>query len=238
VVLELALERRYTLGPAGEPDKVDFKNLFHWPRVYWFVVALCFTYYSVVFPFRTFANKYFQESRGIPRDQAGELLSYLPLAAMFATPLFGLLTDKIGRRATLMALGAVLMLPVFLLFGYSDLPVPVPLAMLGISFSLIPAVMWPSVAYLVDARRLGTAYGLMTLIQNIGLMSLNYIVGAANDGAGASAKNPAGYLPMIWIFTALAVLALVFAVLLRIAETGPRAHGLETITTRSARAGG
>jgi predicted MFS family arabinose efflux permease len=233
LLIERATERRYQLGAEREADKVELRTMFSFGRTYWYVVALCFTFYSAVFPFRTFANKYFQESRGIPRDQAGELLSYLPLAAMFATPLFGLLADKIGRRATLMVFGSLLMLPVFLLMGYSELPIIVPLAMLGIAFSLIPAIMWPSVAYLVEGPRLGTAYGLMTLIQNVGLMSLNFVVGAANDAAGASAANPSGYGPMIWIFSGLAVIALAFSVLLWLEEKGPRAHGLETITTKA-----
>lgn len=233
LLLEAALERRYSLGEQGATDKVELKGMFSFGKTYWYVVALCFTFYSAVFPFRTFANKYFQESRGIPRDEAGELLSFLPLAAMFATPLFGLVADRFGRRATLMVLGSVLILPVFVMMSSQAIPVMVPLIMLGVSFSLIPAVMWPSVAYLVKESRLGTAYGLMTLIQNIGLMSLNFIVGAANDAGRASAENPGGYSAMIWIFTGLSALALVFSLLLLAAERGPRRHGLETITTRT-----
>ncbi len=99
----------------------------------------------------------------------GNLNGLLPLTAMFATPLFGLLADRIGKRALLMALGSALLLPVFLLLTYTKLPIGLPVAMMGISFSLIPAVMWPSVAYLVDEKKLGTAYALMTLCQQIGL---------------------------------------------------------------------
>ena len=67
------------------------------------------------------------------------------------------------------------------------------MAMMGVAFSLIPAVMWPSVAYIVDQSKLGTAYGLMTMIQNIGLFGLNLLVGWANDYSHADASNPAGY---------------------------------------------
>lgn len=231
-VLDGAASRRYALGAAGSTDKVVFKDLFSFGRTYWFVVALCFSFYSVVFPFRTFANKYFQETRGMTRADAGDLLSFLPLAAMIATPLFGLLADYIGRRASLMVLGTLILLPVFPLMGGGNVPLIVPLAMLGVAFSMIPALMWPSVTYLVDGPRLGTAYGLMTLIQNIGLMGLNFLVGRANDAAGASAQNPAGYGPMIAIFGGLSAVAFVFAILLWFAERGPKAHGLETIVAR------
>jgi MFS family permease len=103
---------------------------------------------------------------------------------------------------------------------------------MGVAFSLIPAVMWPSVVYLVDQARLGTALGLMTMIQNVGLAGYNLLIGWANDHWGAGADNPAGYRPGMWLFTALGLTALLFAWLLRRAETGSKAHGLETITAK------
>ncbi|HEU5337114.1 MAG TPA: MFS transporter, partial [Terriglobales bacterium] len=112
----------------------------------------------------------------------------------------------------------------------------VPMAMMGISFSLIPAVMWPSVAYIVDQSKLGTAYGLMTMIQNIGLAGFNLLIGWANDHAHASAANPEGYRLGMWIFSVLGFLGMTFALLLRRRETGPHGHGLETITAKSAAA--
>ncbi len=102
-----------------------------------------------------------------------------------------------------------------------------PMAMMGIAFSLVPAVMWPSVAIIVDQSRLGTAYGLMTMIQNIGLFGFNLLIGFANDFEGASASNPGGYDLGMWVFSILGFLGLLFAFLLRKSETGPNAHGLE-----------
>jgi hypothetical protein len=102
-----------------------------------------------------------------------------------------------------------------------------PMAMMGIAFSLVPAVMWPSVAIIVDSSKLGTAYGLMTMIQNIGLFGFNLMIGFANDYSGASASNPGGYNLVMWIFSILGFLGLFFAFLLRKSETGPHAHGLE-----------
>ena len=94
------------------------------------------------------------------------------------------------------------------------------MTIMGISFSLIPAIMWPSVAYIVDESKLGTAYGLMTMIQNIGLAGFNFLIGWANDFSG-------DYTLGMWIFSVLGFLGLVFAYLLRKVETGPNAHGLE-----------
>jgi MFS family permease len=117
--------------------------------------------------------------------------------------------------------------------AYTHIPLLVPMAIMGVAFSLIPAVMWPSVAYIVDQSKLGTAYGLMTMIQNIGLAGFNLLIGWSNDHWQASAANPAGYRPGMWMFSILGLVALFFAFLLRRRETSPAAHGLETITVAS-----
>jgi len=155
---------------------------------------------------------------------------------MFGTPAFGLLTDKIGKRALLMTAGALLLIPAFPLMAYSNVSLYLPMSMMGLAFSLVPAIIWPSVAYIVDQKTLGTAYGLMTMIQNMGMASFNWILGWANDRSGAGPDNPAGYHLMLQILTGLGVLALIFGLLLRQRETGPRGHGLETITTASSAA--
>jgi fructose-specific phosphotransferase system IIC component len=119
---------------------------------------------------------------------------------------------------------------VYFLIGYTTISLYLPMAMMGVAFSLIPAIMWPSVAYVVEEHKLGTAYGLMTMIQNIGLFGFNLMVGWANDHWAASAANPAGYRPgMVWLFSSVGFFGLLFAFLLRRRETGRHAHGLETI---------
>ncbi len=249
--MEVHAENTYHLGEAST-DKVVFGDLFKFGVSYWYIVALCVTFYSAIFPFQTFAVKFFMEAHGTSREVGGFLSSMLTLFAMFVTPLFGLLVDRVGRRSLLMMFGSMLLIPVYLMmaylhstrhvilhipfFGVWDLPVLLlgVMAMMGIAFSLIPAVMWPSVAYIVDQGKLGTAYGLMTMIQNIGLFGFNLAIGWANDYGNASASNPSGYRLGMWIFSILGFLGVFFAFLLRQRETGPHRHGLETITTKSA----
>ncbi|HLX84615.1 MAG TPA: MFS transporter [Terriglobales bacterium] len=245
--LESRAESRYELGQAGSIDKLEFGQILRFNPSYWFVVGLCFTFYSAIFPFRTFAidlftNKILAAHGGIHAtdairifalEQAGKLNSLLPLSAMIVTPLFGLLADKIGKRALLMMFGSVLLMPVYLMMGYTNVSLYVPVCMMGIAFSLIPAVMWPSVAYIVDQNRLGTAYALMTLIQQIGFFILNLLIGKANDYSHAGLDNPGGYGLGMWIFSILGFVGLTFAVLLRVRETGPDRHGLETITAKA-----
>ncbi len=259
-VMEVRAEKNFHLGEAST-DKVVFKDLFKFGTSYWYIVALCVTFYSAIFPFQTFAVKYFIEAHGTSREFGGFLSSMLTLFAMIDTPFFGILVDRIGKRALLMMLGSLLLIPVYLMMAYirsaSYVTVYLPsstdghfafvahhlppillltMAMMGIAFSLIPAVMWPSVAYIVDQSKLGTAYGVMTMVQNLGLTGLNILVGWANTYNSASETNPAGYRPMMWLFSILGFVGLAFAFLLRQRELGPQGRGLESITTAKAAA--
>jgi MFS family permease len=231
-LLEVKAAKNYSLG-EGATDKVVLKDLFKFGVSYWYIVALCITFYSGIFPFQTFAVKFFMEAHGTTREFGGFLSSMLTLFAMIFTPLFGLLVDRVGKRSLFMMFGSFLLIPVYLLMAYTHVSLYVPMALMGVAFSLIPAVMWPSVAYVVDAPKLGTAYGLMTMIQNIGLAGFNLLIGWANDTSAASEANPGGYAMGMWIFSALGFFGLLFAFLLRKNESGPRAHGLETITASS-----
>ena len=235
-VMESYAEMKMDLKHQGSTDKVVWSDLSKFGVSYWYIVALCIVFYSAIFPFETFAIKFFIEAHGTSRELGGFLLSILTAFTMFGTPVFGLFVDKVGKRALLMMLGSVLLIPVYLMMAYTQVSLYVPMAMMGVAFSLIPAVMWPSVAYIVDQSKLGTAYGLMTMIQNIGLFGFNVLVGWANDHGHASASNPAGYHLGMWIFSILGFLGVFFAFLLRQRETGPHGHGLETITTASASA--
>lgn len=247
-MLESRAQGRYAPAQTGPSEKLDFRQIFRFSTSYWFVVVLCLTFYSAIFPFRTFAidfltNKILASNGGVSASEAMRMLAHqragmfnslLPLSAMVATPLIGLLSDRIGKRAFFMMFAAILLMPVYLLMGYTNVSLFVPLCMMGIAFSVIPAVMWPSVAYIVDPKRLGTAYALMTLIEQIGFFALNLLIGKANDYGHAGLGNLAGYRPGMLIFSVLGFVGMTFAILLRIRETGPHGHGLETITAGKA----
>lgn len=252
-VLDLAATKKFKMPKDGEQDKIVLKELFNFGKSFWFITAICVTFYSAMFPFQTFAIKFFQDAHGTTREVGGNLSSMLTLAAMFFTPLFGLLADKIGKRSLLMMFGSLLIIPVYLIMAYKiDLASPlglhgflsinldffdihsqipiyllIPMSLMGIAFSLVPAVMWPSVSLVVDSSKLGTAYGLMTMIQNIGLFGFNLLIGYSNDISKASAVNPSGYNLGMWIFSLLGFFGLFFAFMLRRNELGPNKHGLE-----------
>ena len=230
--MEVYAEKSYELAHAGPTDKVVFSDLFNFGVSFWYIVALCVVFYSAIFPFETFAYKFFMDAHGTTREMAGTLIGNLTISTMVGTPLLGLFVDKIGKRALLMMTGSVLLVPVYLMMAYTHTQATLylPMAMMGIAFSLVPAVIWPSVAYIVDQNKLGTAYGLMTVVQNMGFFGFNLAIGWANDHGHASATNPNGYHMGMWIFSILGLLGMLFAFLLRQRELGPHGHGLETIT--------
>jgi MFS family permease len=234
-ILEAAAEKKYVIGKSGSTDKLVLKDLLTFDSSFWYITGLCLTFYAAIFPFRSFAIKFFQEGYGMPRAEAGRLNGFLPLAAMIATPLFGLLIDKVGKRALFMAIGSVIIVPAYLLMLPSLHVTPyLSMTLIGVAFSLIPAVMWPSVAYLVNEKKLGTAYALMALIQQLGVAAIDEGMGWLNDHYAASAANPTGYNGMLYLVSSLGFLGLFFSFMLWRSERGPHSHGLETITTGSA----
>ncbi|MCB1050370.1 MAG: MFS transporter [Acidobacteria bacterium] len=212
---------------AVESEKMNWSDVLSFDRSYWYLLVLCVLFYSAILPFRsTFAIKYFQHAHDLSREAAGQMNSWVFFAAIFASPLFGLIADKLGYRTVLLSLGAFFLPLSFLILGTTDWHLGWTTVLIGISYSLVPAVLWPGVCYLVEEKRLGTAYGLMTMLQNVGLTIANFAAGGLNDWGKASADNPAGYIPMLWFFGLLSSCAFIFVVLLHMREKGPNGHGL------------
>jgi MFS family permease len=182
---------------------------------YWYLLALCVLWYAVIFAFRsTFSIEYFQHAHGLDLAAAGAMNSYVFLAAMFTTPAFGWVCDRTGRYAPMLAFGALLLPLSIAVMALTHWSLWVGSAMIGVSFSLVPAVMWPLASKLVSPARFGIALGCMSVVQNLGIAAANLVAGALNDWAAAGAHNPAGYQPMMLFFGAVSTLGFGFALLL------------------------
>ena len=216
---------RGTLALPPAPERFDWRHALSFGREYWLLVIVCVAFFSVIFPFRsTFAIKYLQEAQGLTLAAAGKLNSYVFLAAVFVTPVFGLLLDRTGRNTLLLALGSVLLPVSFLVLGTMSGGAGLSTALLGVSFSFLPAILWPTVVRYSAPEHLGTAYGLMTALQNFGLFAANLIAGYLNDANGASAANPSGYMPMLWFFGLLSLTAFLATVGLWARDRGSTAR--------------
>jgi len=237
-VMEVRAARSYDLGPSGADGKLIWGDLLKFGHSYWLIVLMCITFYAGIFPFQTFAQKFFIEAHGASASRASLLVGIPTAIAIVATPLFGLMVDRIGHRARFMALGTALLVPTYLMMAYGHMNLLVPVAMMGIAVALVPAVMWPAVMLLIPHGKLGKAFGLMSLIQSIGLSGFNFLIGRANDWQKAGELNPGGYRLGMWLFSGSVLLGLLFALLLWRRERGPDGHGLESASGRKALAAG
>jgi len=206
---------------------------------WWYIAILCVLFYSAVFPFLKYATDLMVNKFGVKEDLAGLIPMLLPFGNILLTPLFGGIYDKKGKGATIMIIGAVLLIIVHALFaipGFNSwIFAMVLVVLLGIAFSLVPSAMWPSVPKIVPEKRLGTAYSLIFWVQNWGLMGVPLLIGwvlekycvtgqTVRDGLTVNTYDYT--LPML-IFTSFGVLALLFAFLLK-AEDKKKGYGLES----------
>ena len=213
---------------ATERTLPEWSSIWSFDLSYWYILGLHVLYAAVFFPFRqTFAIEYFQHVKGLTLQQAGNVNSGVFAAAVLATPLFGLLADRFGHRALMLTLGTLLLPLTFVVLGWTDFSPWVSTVLMGLSFALVPAIIWPATTFIVEPRRLGTALGVITLLQNLALWSSNRTAGWLADAAGAGRDNPGGYAVMLWFFGILSLTALTSVVLLWRRESGPEGHGLE-----------
>jgi nitrate/nitrite transporter NarK len=187
-----------------------------------YIMALCVTFYAAVFPFLKYAPDFFHNKFGVPEDTAGIITSYLPFCTVIFTPLFGAMVDKYGKAALIMIFGSSMLVIVHFLFAFTHLNPYVLISLLGIAFSLVPAAMWPSVAKIVSTNKIGTAYGTMFSMQNLGLFAVPIVAGIILDRTnpgitGTMLKHGAvlNYTPTMVMFVGFGIIGMLFAFLLK-----------------------
>jgi MFS family permease len=232
-VLDKKAETILGLGESGGGEAIDWNQLRRggFSPSFWYVTLLCVTFYSAIFPFTDLATDFFHEKWGLPEasgtglpflravfynithmfNTAQGTTSIIITASMLLAPFAGRLVDRVGRRATFMIVGSLLMIPAHLAMGWTFIPPAFSMIVLGAAFVLVPAAMWPSIPLLVEKERVGTAFGLMTAIQNIGLLAFPYANGKLRDVTS-------GYGLSQTMFAGLGVTGLVFAILLLAAD--------------------
>lgn len=201
---------------------------------FWYIALLCVLFYSAVFPFLKYAPSLMINKFHIEPELSGLIPSLLPFGTILLTPFFGNLYDRKGKGATIMMIGAIMLVFIHLTFSISMLDnwiVALALIiLLGIAFSLVPSAMWPSVPKIIPESKLGTAYALIFWVQNWGLMGVPYLIGKVLDKyciTGYINEKPTyDYTIPMMIFTGFGVLALIVSILLK-REDKIKGYGLE-----------
>jgi nitrate/nitrite transporter NarK len=157
--------------------KVIFTN-----KGFWLIAILCVLFYSGVFPFLKFATKLMIYKYGVEPELAGLIPAMLPFGTILLTPVFGSLYDRLGKGATLMISGSLMLTLVHVLFALPILNewwfAIAIMVILGIAFSLVPSAMWPAVPKIIPMKQLGSAYAIIFYIQNIGLSMVPVLIGS------------------------------------------------------------
>ena len=231
----IAVARQEEGKSAEDKFKLSDLKVIFCSKGFWLITILCLMFYAGVFPFLKFATKLMIYKYAVPESFAGLIPALLPFGTILLTPVFGSLYDRIGRGATLMIIGAVMLTVVHVLFA---LPVMnywwfavVVMIVLGIAFSLVPSAMWPSVPKIIPMKQLGSAYAIIFYIQNIGLSMVPVLIGWVLDTFSTLRDTNGaivGYnysIPMA-IFALFGLCAIIVAVILRV-EDGKKHYGLE-----------
>ena len=205
------------------------------------IAGLCVLFYSAIFPFQKFATDMLASKLGIDIKTAAAYFSYFPIGAMVLTPFIGYFLDVRGKGASLMLYGALLLTVSHLIFALVPADVfnvaiaMVTIVILGTAFSLVPASMWPSIPKIVEDRYLGSAYGLIFYIQNIGLLLVPILIGWAvtQSNPGVAEQIAAGvegakydYTVPELIFAGFGFMAIILSLVLKRVDA-KQGYGLE-----------
>lgn len=218
-----------------EPFRISDIKFIVTNKGFWLIAILCVLFYSAVFPFLKYATDLMVNKYNVDPELAGLIPMLLPFGNILLTPLFGSLYDRIGKGATLMIIGSVMLILVHSLFALPFLDAwwfaAAVMIVLGIAFSLVPSAMWPSVPKIIPERQLGTAYALIFWVQNWGLMGVPLLIGTVLDkyckaGIREDGSTIYNYTTPMIIFTCFGVLALIVAFMLK-AEDKKKGYGLQ-----------
>ena len=211
-------------SPEDEFHISDLKAIFT-SKMFWIVSLLCVLYYSAIFPFQRYATNFLEETLAIDAASAAKLFSCFPILAMVMTPMLGIFLDRKGKGATMLMFGSIIMIVCHLSFAFILPAFPqkwfalLLIVVLGISFSLVPAALWPSVPKIIDEKILGSAYCLIFWVQNIGLCLVPMLIGSLRASTGSY------FVPML-VFSSFGVLAFILSIYLK-AEDKKKGYGLE-----------
>ncbi len=192
IVFDVFIDRQGKARSTGDPeDEFRISDIVKIIRIpsFIYITLLCVTFYSAVFPFLKYATDMLENKFGLSGELSGIITAILPFGTIIFTPLFGLFADYRGKSASIMIYGSVLLILSHLSFTFTNISPYLPMFLLGIAFSLVPAAMWPSVAKIVDTTKIGTAYGFMFSVQNIGLWIFPIIIGFILDKSNPSYAN-------------------------------------------------
>lgn len=186
---------------------------------WWLLALLCVFFYSSIIAFKKFTGAILVPRFGVSAGVAGLMATILPFSTVVFAPLFGLMVDRRGNGTRWMVFGAVLALAAHLILSFAPSGNAfwgyAAMVLLGFSYSLVPAALWPSVPKVIPDRMLGTAFALIYWVQNLGLWGFKRLAGRILESA-STGRSP--ILNVELMFLGVCVAALVLAVLFAVSS--------------------
>ncbi|XP_065575349.1 major facilitator superfamily domain-containing protein 1-like [Artemia franciscana] len=187
------LKKQSTSQPKEE-EKIRLSDVKDFPTTYWMMSLVCMFYYAVIFPFIGLGQTFFTEQYGMATDKANTINSLVYLISTVASPFFGLMVDRLGRNVLWVVLSVMGTAGAHAILGFAygqenQAFAYAAMVLMGVSYSMLASALWPMVALVVPEYQLGTAYGLMQAIQNLGMALLTMVCGLIVDKEGYQAME-------------------------------------------------
>lgn len=191
-------------GKTGEVVKItDAKDF---SASFWLLTFICVSYYVAIFPYIGLGTVYFQRKWGFDLDSANQVDSIAYVVSAAVSPVLGFCVDKLGYNLSWVFVAIFTTLAAHMLLAFTFVTPWAGMVIMGVGYSLLACALWPMVALVIPERQLGTAYGVMQCVQNLGLGVVPLIAGAIIDVNG--------YLILSVFFQACVCCSLIGAVVL------------------------
>ncbi|XP_038049842.1 major facilitator superfamily domain-containing protein 1-like [Patiria miniata] len=216
-ILDFRAEKLLNRNKASTGEVIRIRDIKDFPANLWLIFLICVFYYITVFPFITIGVVFFSEKYELTPAAANIVNSLVYFISAGASPIFGFIVDKTGRNIFWVIIGTVITLGCHLTLAFTFITPFAVMSVMGLAYSILACSLWPLVAFIMPEHQLGTSYGFMQSIQNLGLAVVSIIVGVIVDGSG--------YLILEVFMCAMLCVAIMFSVLLYLIDAS-RGTGL------------
>ncbi|XP_054771784.2 major facilitator superfamily domain-containing protein 1-like [Lytechinus pictus] len=171
-------------GNGGTGETIKLSDIKDFPLSLWLIFLVCVFYYVTVFPFIGLGIVFFEDKFDMSPTKANLVNSLVYFISAAASPFFGFIVDRTGKNIFWVALGIILTLVSHGALAFTFINPFATMTLMGIAYSILACALWPIVAFIMPEHQLGTAYGFMQSIQNLGLAIVAVIAGKIVDSNG------------------------------------------------------
>lgn len=199
-VLDKKRSKALHLDAAESGEKIKLSDILTFPVSFWLISVICVAYYVAIFPFIGLAKVFFMRKYDLDASTANSVSSVVYLISAIASPILGNLVDRLGRNVTWVFMAVLVTLGCHAMLTFTFWNPFIPMSILGLAYSLLASALWPMVALIIPEHQLGTAYGIMQSVQNLGLAVVSILSGLIVDTCGYMMLE---VFYMVWLCIAL-----------------------------------